>query len=149
MTPVPEPAEWISRALTHRRGSSTAPAHRDPPSLSRKKGSEHSNLRSILKRVLSPLYRLIRPLVRPPLWRLRTFMTEAHRPERDLLAGLAARLLGLEADIHRISSMQAQLREELDEMRDELNSQLELIQHQLAKDQSQMPPSRTAKTVAR
>jgi hypothetical protein len=142
MTPVPEPAEWILRALTHRRGSEnfTAPARELP---------KRSNLRSILKQALLPLYQLIRPFMRPPLWRLRAFMTEPfateRQAERDLLAGLTAKLGALD----RISSMQAQLREELDEMRDELNSQLELIQHQLAKNQSQMPPSRTAKTVAR
>jgi hypothetical protein len=133
MTPVPEPAEWILRALTHRRGSEnfTAPA-REPP--------ERSNLRSILKQALLPLYRPIRPFVRPPLWRLRAFMTgpfaTERQAERDLLAGLTAKLGALGADIHRISSMQAQLREELDQMRDELNSELELIQDQFAKNMS-------------
>jgi hypothetical protein len=67
MRPVPERAEWILRALTSRRGSENlrAPAHRQPV-----------NLRSMLKAVLFPFYRLIRPVVRPPLWRLRTFMTQ-------------------------------------------------------------------------
>jgi len=131
MTPVPEPAEWILRALTHRRGSEnfTAPA-REPPN--------HSNLRSILKQALLPVYRLIRPFMRPPLWRLRAFMTEPFATERhadrDLLADLTGKLGALGADIHRISSMQAQLREELDQMRDELNSELELIQDQLTKN---------------
>jgi hypothetical protein len=131
MTPVPEPAEWILRALTNRRGSENfaAPA-REPPN--------HSNLRSILKQALLPVYRLIRPFMRPPLWRLRAFMTEPFATERqaqrDLLAGLTAKLGALGADIHRISSMQAQLREELDQMRDELDSELELIQDQLTKN---------------
>ena len=63
-----------------------------------------------------------------------------HRTERDLLAGLSKRLVGFEACIHRILAMQAQLREELDQMRDELNSELELIQDQLAKNVNQTPP---------
>jgi hypothetical protein len=132
MRPVPEPAEWIFTALTRRRGSESfpAPAHRQPV-----------DLRSILKRVLLPLYRLIRPVVRPPLWRLRTFMTQPlvteHQVERGLFAGLTAKLVGLEAEIHRISLMQAQLLEELEQMRDELNSEMESIQDQLGNNVTQ------------
>jgi hypothetical protein len=151
MTLVPESADWIFKALT--RGSADfPPARHEPHSLSPKSGRVHSDLRSIFKQIALPLYRLVRPLVRPLLWRLRSFMigplAAQLQAERDLLASFTAKLEGLGAHIHHMSSMQAELRAELNLLReelshlqdefyylwDDLNFERRSMQSQLAKD---------------
>ena len=115
MAAVPESAEWILRAMNDqdRRTDQTATRPADlvtPP-------EDHpSPVRKVGKALLLGLYRLVRPVLRPILWRARTFFTQPALAEiADVKQLFLAETASLRHQIEIAGAELAVLRDELRE----------------------------------
>jgi hypothetical protein len=115
MAAVPESAEWILRAMNDQ-GRRADQAATRPADLVAPPEARPSPARKAVKALLLGLYRLVRPVLRPILWRTRAFFTQPVLAEiTDVKQLLLAETASLRRQIEIADAELAVLRDEMSE----------------------------------